>query len=136
MTFASTALAHNNSPSTMAETDVFDSGALTHMSPTQDQFISMRTIPSKPIKAADNMIFHANAMGNMCISIPNGERTSHVVLKDVLYCPDLAFTLVSLSRCDLASYLALLKDQQCHICNSQGTTVGQVPILGSLYKVT
>src|SRR5882724_9051225 len=95
----------------------------------------MRTVPSKLIKAADNMIFHANAMGNMCISIPNGERTSHVVLKDVLYCPDLTFTLVSLSQCDLAGYLALLKDQQCHICDSQGTTVGKVPLSGSLDMV-
>jgi len=57
----------------------------------------MRTVPSKLIKAADNMIFHANAMDNMRISISNGERTSHIVLKDVLYYPDLAFTLVPLS---------------------------------------
>jgi len=120
----------------MAEMDVYDSGASTHMSPTKDWFISLKTIPLKPIKATDNTVFHANAMGNMKVAILNGTKDSHVILKDVLYCPDLAFTLVSLSQCDLAGYSALLKGQQCHIHNTQGTTVRQIPLSGGLYKVT
>jgi len=70
---------------------------LTHISPTQDWFLSLRPIPSKLIKAADNLVFHGNAMGNMHISIPNGKKTSHVILKDILYCPNITFMLVSLS---------------------------------------
>jgi len=111
----------------MAKTVVYESGASMHMSLTQDWFLSLRTIPSKPIKATDNMVFHANAMGDMCISIPNGEKTSHIILKDGLYCPDLMFMLVSLSHCPLARYSALLKNQQCHIHDTQGITVRQIP---------
>src|SRR6266481_4901695 len=135
-TFAGAMLARDSNPPTAVETDVYDSGASTHMSPTRERFLSLKTMPSKPIKAADKVIFHATVMGDMRVPIPNGKKTSYVTLKDVLYCPDLAFTLVSLSRCDRAGYSALLKDQKCHIRDTCGTVVGQIPLSDGLYKVT
>jgi len=117
----------------MAEMGIYDSGASMHMSLIRDWFLSLRTIPLKPIKAADNTVFH-DAMGNMWVSILNGEQSSHIILKDILYFPNLKFTLVSLSQCDLAGYSALLKGQQCHICDMQGTNVRQIPLSGGFYR--
>jgi hypothetical protein len=71
----------------------------------------------------------------MRLGIPNGKTTTHVTLKDVLYCPDLVFTLVSLTRCDAAIYSVLLKDRKCWIRDTKGTLLGQVPLSNGLYKV-
>ena len=84
------------------EIDVYDSAALTHMSPDRHPFISFKEIPSQPIVAADKTIFNATGVGNMCISIPNGTTANQVTVKDVLYCLELAFTLVLLAQCDKA----------------------------------
>ena len=59
----------------------------------------------------------------------------HVTLKNVLYCPDLAFTLVSLTCCDTAGYSVLLKNGKCLIRDMRGTLLGQIPLLNGLYKV-
>jgi hypothetical protein len=71
----------------------------------------------------------------MRIGIPNGKTTTHVTLKDVLYCPDLAFTLISLTLCDAAGYSVLLKDQKCWIRDMRGKLLGQIPLSNGLYKV-
>ena len=71
----------------------------------------------------------------MRIGIPNGKTTMHVMLKNILYCPDLAFTLISLMHCDAAGYLVLLKNQKCVIRDAKGMTLGQIPVSNGLYKV-
>ena len=80
------------------------------MSPDRHRFVTFKEIAPRAINAADKTIFQAIGIGNMRIGIPNGKTTTHVTLRDVLYCPDLAFTLISLTRCDTAGYSVLLKD--------------------------
>jgi Integrase core domain/GAG-pre-integrase domain len=58
-----------------------------------------------------------------------------ITLKDVLYCQDLACTLISLVRCDKAGFIVLLRDQHCTIRDQKGTTVGRILRKEGLYKV-
>jgi len=95
-TFASATLTHNSNPLSRVETDVYNSGTSPHMSPTHDQFTTFRPITPKPIKAADQTLFVATAMGKLWVCIPNDNTTMAVTLKNVLYCPNLTFTLISL----------------------------------------
>ena len=53
-------------------------------------------VTHKPIKAADQTLFIATAIGGLWVSSPNDNSTMEIILKDVLYCQDLVFTLVSL----------------------------------------
>jgi hypothetical protein len=72
----------------------------------------------------------------MKITIPNGNRMVNVTLNNVLYSPDLAFTLISLSRCDKSGYSTVLKDKKCTISDPHGKLVGIVPMSNDgLYKV-
>src|SRR3979490_1212196 len=87
------------------------------------------------INTMDKTIFQAIGIGNMRVGIPNGKTTTYITLRDMLYCPDLGFTLVSLARCDVASYSVLLKDQRCLIQDMKGMVIGQVPLSNGLYKV-
>jgi Pol polyprotein, beta-barrel domain len=116
--FMGMTLALGTSSLTGREVDVYDSGASGHMSPNRHRFITFKEITPSAINAADKTIFKATGIGSMRIGIPNGKMTMHVTLKDVLYCPDLAFTLVSLTRCDAAGYVVLLKDRKCLIRNA------------------
>jgi len=135
MTFAGTTLALGTSPLMGQEVDVYDSGASGHMTPNRHRFITFKEITPCTINAVDKTVFKATGIGNMMIGIPNGKTTTHVTLKDMLYCPDLAFTLVSLMRCDAARYSVILKDQKCLIQDMNGMLLGQVPLLTGLYKV-
>ncbi|KIK32346.1 hypothetical protein CY34DRAFT_28312, partial [Suillus luteus UH-Slu-Lm8-n1] len=52
----------------------------------------------KPINVADGRTLHAVGRGDVEIELPNGQARSRVTLKDVLYTPNIAFTLISTSR--------------------------------------
>ena len=109
-TFTGATLTHDSNPQARVKTDIYNSGASSHMSPAHDWFTTFMAITPKPIKATDQTLFGAMAMGKLWVSIPNGKTTMSITLKDVLYCPDLAFTLISLMQCDMVGYFALLKN--------------------------
>ena len=82
---------------------------------------------SKGVKVADKTIFLATGVGWMKINIPNGKDTTTVMLKDLLYCPDIGYTLVLLAKCDMAGFTVLLKDKSCCIKDSNGHQTGRIP---------
>ena len=105
------------------------------MSPDRHQFMKFRETPPYPIAAANKVIFDATGIGDMQVAIPNGKTTNHITVKDVLYCKDLAFTLISLPNYDKAGFEVLLCNKHCMIHDPNGTTIGQVPLVGDCYKV-
>jgi hypothetical protein len=58
-----------------------------------------------------------------------------VMLQEVLYCPNLGYTLISLARCDAAGYSVVLKDKLCSIKDRKGHVIGQIPQQCCLYRV-
>ena len=58
-----------------------------------------------------------------------------VTLQDVLYCPDLGYTLVSLAKCDASGFMVLLKDKSCSIKDQNGCQIGRIPQYHGLYRV-
>jgi hypothetical protein len=94
-TFSGSVLSKHES--SLMDIDVYDSAASNHMSPSKHRFVTLKETPPHPIKAADKTIFKATGIGSMKISIPNGNGMDDVTLNNVLYSPDLAFTLISLS---------------------------------------
>ena len=76
--------------------DIYDSGVSSHMSPDHHRFTNFRETPLHPIAAANKATFNATGVADMWIVIPTNKTTSYVMIKDVLYCKDLAFMLISL----------------------------------------
>jgi len=62
------------------------------------------------------------------------KKLQNITLWQVLYCPDLSFTLVLLLWCNMAGYSVLLKDGKCIISNLKGIVDGQIPLTGGLYN--
>ena len=105
------------------------------MSPDKDRFIDFRRIEPKGVKAADKTVFMATGLGRMKINVPNGKDTTAVMLQDVLYCLDLGYMLVSLAKCDTASFTVLLKDKSCCIKDLNSCQIGRITQYHSLYCV-
>lgn len=107
-TFASAALI-GTVESRKAESDLYDSGASRHMTPFKHRLMNFTKISSRPITAADKRVFHATGKGDLRIRIPNSTTTTTILLKDVLYAPDMGVTIISISRIAAAGYSTLFR---------------------------
>jgi hypothetical protein len=87
-----------NAGRTGVETELYDSGASRHMTADRDRLENFVSIVPKAIAAAEKRYFQATGKGNLRIKIPNGKTTSSILLTDVLYCPEMGLTLVSISK--------------------------------------
>jgi Pol polyprotein, beta-barrel domain len=124
-TFPGTTLVLGTSQLTGRGVDVYDLGTSGHMSPNRHRLTTFKEIAPRTINATDKTILKAVGVGNMRIGIPNGKTTTYITLRDILYCPDFAFTLISLTGCDAAGFLVLLKDRKCIIEMREGQYLGK-----------
>ena len=119
-----------------AESDLYDSGASRHMTPFHHRLINFTTIESRPIQAADKRTFHAIGKGDMHIEIPNEGRTTTILLKDVLYAPNMGLTIISISRVAAAGYSTLFQSNFCRIFDAKQTQIGHIHVTSNgLYRV-
>ena len=103
------------------EMELYDSGATRHMSPHRNRLENYKEIAPKSITVVDQRSFQATGRGDLLIRIPNGKGSTPMLLKDVLHCPDIGPTLVSIGRIDDAGYAVLFQNGTCSIRKSTGT---------------
>jgi len=135
MSFGITNTTMSKDPSERVE--VYSSGATCHMSPYIDAFTEFEFIQPRLISTVDNRTFEAVGKGNLRIKIPNGDEFTSVTLRDVLYAPNVAFTLVSLSRADRAGYSTIIQDGELRLLNRKNgdRVIGRIPTRGGLWSV-
>ena len=72
----------------------------------------------------------------MIVDIPNGINISQLRLTEVLYPPEVGYTLVSVGRLDDNGFLMNFAGGKCTISGPDGVCVGTVPKNGNgLYRV-
>ena len=64
----------------------------------RDQFITYHDIPPKSFTAANKQKFPVVATGEMIIEVPDGFGTLKMKLTEVLYSPEIRYTLISIRR--------------------------------------
>ena len=74
-------------------------------------------------------------MGNVLIKLPNGAKCTKILLKDAIYAPDVAFTLISVSRLDEVNGVAIFSSGMCTIKSAAGRTIATIPHADGLYRV-
>jgi Reverse transcriptase (RNA-dependent DNA polymerase)/gag-polypeptide of LTR copia-type/Integrase core domain/GAG-pre-integrase domain/Zinc knuckle len=130
--YVSAGAAHTNS----TRTELYDSGTTRHISPYRDMFETFAEIPPKAFNTANQQKFDAIGKGEMVIEVPNGMDASKLTLTEVLYSPEVGYTLVSIGRLDECGYSATFEGGQCTIRGDNGETIGHIPKSGKgLYKV-
>ena len=80
-----------------ARFELFDSGCTQHISPYCNNFENFHDIPPKTFRAANKQSFSAIGKGDLVINVPDGTEVSRLRLTEVLYSPEVGYTLVSVS---------------------------------------
>jgi hypothetical protein len=107
------------------------------MLPSRKRFITCQHIEPIPIKAANKGMFYAIGTGDLWVEVPDGESSTSITLKDILYAPDLSNTVISVNQISLAGYSITFKDSKCIIKDKRwNMVIGIIPMSpNGLYKV-
>jgi hypothetical protein len=88
-----------------AHIELYNSGAMRHLSPYREDFTTYRALePPLYLNAANKQQFLAVGTGSMVIHAPLGAASSEITLENVLYTPAVGYTLISLSALDSLGY--------------------------------
>ena len=87
------------------------------------------------ICTANDGTMPASGVGDVSIELSNGASRTKCVLKDAIYAPDMAFTLISVSRLDQANCSTTFKGGQCVIQNPKGVVIAALPLSNGLYHL-
>ena len=114
---------------------IADSGMSCHFSPDKSKFTNYHPLENRHVTTADGHTFRALGMSDVKIDLPNGASYSTVILKDSVYVPDLTFTLISISRLNLARCSALFEDGKCIILYPDGRMMATLPLSNGIYHL-
>ena len=103
-------------------------------SPDWSKFANYRTIDCS-ITTADGWQLKAIGMGDLKMDLLNGSKTMNMTFKDVIHSPDMAFTLISISRLNKAGYQVNFNKGMCKIMNLKGHVIVTIPHSDRLNRV-
>ena len=75
----------------------------------------------------DGCTLKAAGIGDVWIDLPNGSKWTQAILKDTIYAPDMAFTLISISQLEEVDCSVTFKKDMCTIQNPSGCIIATVP---------
>jgi hypothetical protein len=112
-----------------------DSGASDHYCPDRDRFQNYRPLENRNITTADSRTLKAVGIGDVRIELPNGPKQTPALLKDTVYAPGMAFTLISVGRLDKADCSVTFQKGMCTFQNPEGQIMGTITMANSLYRL-
>ena len=122
---------HTNNSST---TWYIDSGASQHMSHQKDSmedYVEFAT-PEK-VRLGDNRVIEALGKGSVWVQVKVEENYKRAKLQDVLYVPDLAKNLFSVSAVTKKKYSMSFDQEKCVIVDKNGNVVGSGKVCDNLF---
>ena len=111
-----------------------DSGASRDYCPDRSKFSNYKAIQRK-ITTADGRTLKAIGSGDLHLELPNGSGKTKIVFKNAIHAPDMAFTLISISRLDEAGYSVTFNKRMCTVKKPNGKTIATIPHADGLYKI-
>ena len=126
----------SNKAESSPRVEVYDSGCTRHITPYRDAIDNFIEISPKSFRAANKLDFTAVGMGEMTVDVPNGVDISQLRLTEVMYSPEVGYTLVSVSRLDENGFSVTFANGKCTIQGPEGECIGAIPKTGrGLYRV-
>ena len=111
-----------------------DSGASRDYCPDRERFTNYQQI-NHNITTADGRTVKAIGMGDMHVELPNGSKKTKTIFKNAIHAPEMAFTLISISRLDKAGYSVTFNKGMCTIEDKNGRVIATIPHSDGLYRV-
>ena len=121
---------------TLAKTKLYNSGCMNHISPYKSDFNNFQTIKTRHFCTANKQIFSTIGKGELVVNIPNDSGTMQFRLQEVLYSPEVSYTLVSIGRLDEDGFSMTFGGGRCTIRDVNKEVVGVIPKTAvRVYKV-
>ena len=116
---------------------IIDSGATSHFCPDRSKFTSYTSIEPQSIHTADSSSVSAIGRGNVSIDLPLGKTHTTVTLKDALYAPKMAFTLIATNQIAAAGLAVHFEDKICKILSPgpKRSVIAEIPQVDGLYTI-
>ena len=114
---------------------IIDSGSSTHMSGDEDLCKHFsKAIKPIDVQVGNGSVLQAISVGDIIVNVnlPNG-GSRRCTLKDVLYVPNLAFNLLSVSKLTKNNYSIVFRDNKCNILNKNEELMAVAYCVGQLY---
>ena len=111
-----------------------NSGASNDYPPDWTKFSNYREIEMS-ITTPDGRTLKAMGMGDLHINLPNGSKCTPAIFKNAVHTPEMAFTLLSISKLDKSDHKVAFHKQMCIISDSKGCTIAKIPHSQGLYHV-
>jgi len=95
------------------QTEIFDLGTTTHITPYQNNFFAFQSIVPKVLQAANKQDFSIVGREKLVLYLPNGTTFSKLHLSEVFYYPKAGYTLVLIWQLDDTSFLTTFANRRC-----------------------
>ena len=119
-----------------AKAKLYNSGCTNHILPYKDSFKNFQVIETRHFRAANKQMFSTIGKGDLVIDIPSDNGTTQFRLQEVLYSPEVAYTLVSIGRLDEDGFLVTFGGGKCTIQDGNKEVVGVIQkTVTRVYKV-
>lgn len=112
-----------------------DSGATQHMSPVRKNFVNFQQIDERKITVADNNKIVAVGIGEVQLKVKVSNKTKNLTVNDVLYVPQLAANLISISKLSELGLMVTFKNDICKISTKSGKILGTARKSKGMYKL-
>lgn len=116
---------------------IVDSGASSHFCPDKGKFLNFVKITPQEVYTASGDVISATGWGDVKIDLPLGSKQMTVTLKDALYAPSMAFTLISTNRIASTGFAVVFEGKMCRILSATPgrRTIAEIPQVQGLYSV-
>jgi hypothetical protein len=94
---------------------IIDSGATSHFCPDCAKFITLEAIKAQDVHTADRSTISALGRGDIKVNLLLGNKYTTVTLKNTLYTPKMALTLISVHRITAAGFTVQFENDACKI---------------------
>ena len=116
--------------------EIYDPGCSKHLTPYHDALKNFaETPPPKTFQAANKQTMSAVGMGEIIIDIPNSANILQLRLTEVLYSPEVGYTLVSVGWLNEKGFEITFLGGKYSIKGPDEKCVGAVPKTKRLYRV-
>jgi hypothetical protein len=116
---------------------IIDSGMTSHFCPEQAKFVTFSEIAPQDIRTADRSSVSAIRWGDMKIDLPFSKMHTTVTLKNTLYTPEMALTLISTTQITDIGFTINFESKLCKIMGllPERQLLATIPQIGVLYTI-
>ena len=100
--------------------EIMDSGCTCHLTPNRQDLANYIDIAPRTFRAVNKRSMDAIGKGEMSVTVPNGTGDMKLRLTDVLYVPQVGYTLVSVGQLDKAGYIVTFGGGKCALVGPDG----------------